>query len=79
MIVYSALHHQAIKTNYERLITQLTDSVYVANFMASERENFKHFETEIQREFKSYEYDWSFLSNNAKAIRIALKKDGLLN
>ncbi len=79
MIVYSALYHQAIKTNYERLIIQLTDSVYVANFMDSERENFKHFETEIQREFKSYEYDWSFLSNNAKAIRIALKKDGLLN
>ncbi|MFD1553113.1 hypothetical protein DNU06_12345 [Putridiphycobacter roseus] len=78
-IVYSALYNQDIKAKYEAFIVQLTDSIYVAQFMAEELKKFQHFEVEIQREFKSYEYDWSFLSNNAKAIRNALITDGLLN
>lgn len=73
-IIYGALKHETINTSYYIHLNRLSDSVYLAQFLDEIRPEIQFFEAEIQKEFKSYVYDWQKLFEDALKIRNALKK-----
>ena len=77
-VVYSALYHDTIRKYYEIYLIQLIDEEHLDQFLKSEMTKIQFFEKEIQKEFRNYKYNRSFLIKNAKAINAALVQDGLL-
>jgi len=74
MIIYSALKDSAINAAYYSELERITHPNYVQKFMDENRAQLKFLESEIQREYWTYEYDYTELEQRAREIREALKK-----
>jgi hypothetical protein len=75
-VVYSALYHKDLKNLYYQKLNTLIDSAAIKAFIEGIADDLKFFESEIQKEFGSYQYDREFLLRNGAEIRAALKYDG---
>lgn len=74
MIVYNALKYPKIRAAYDRKIKVYSDQQFVSNFLNSHQEQIQFYETELKKEYPDYQYDYSFLKENAKNIKTALEK-----
>ncbi len=57
---------------YIRCLDEITDPVWINNFLQEEEEQIRGFEKLIQVEFRDYHYDRGFLLENARKIRLEL-------
>jgi CotH kinase protein len=73
MIVYSGLKDSAINTAYYSELERITHPNYIQKFMDENRTQLKFLESEIQKEYGSYKYDYNELTQRAKDIRETLK------
>lgn len=75
-VVYSALYRPEIKEAYERILIDIVDETSIEAFKEGILPQINFFEAEIQKEFRRYSYDRTFINKNAEAIRAALIQDG---
>jgi len=59
---------------YFSYLKSYSDSSYLNTFFEKNLENLKKLNSDLQKEFKDYAYDFDFLKNNAKEIKGALEK-----
>ena len=75
-VVYSALYNDRLKAKYYDNLQLITNSAAINSFIKSIKADLTFYESEIQKEFRAYSYDWSFLPTNGTEIRKALNEDG---
>lgn len=73
-IVYKALENEQIYSEYMKALKRITSPAYVQNFISKRLSLIKFYESEIQKEYQSYQFDYSFYKRNAAEIRNALEK-----
>ncbi|MEO9533895.1 MAG: CotH kinase family protein [Crocinitomicaceae bacterium] len=71
-IVYKALENENIYKEYNQALMRFSSPEYIHNFMAKRQQKLEFYETEIQKEYKNYEFDFQYLKDNGKAIRAYL-------
>lgn len=71
-MVYKALENEEIHAEYMKALRRITAPEYIQKFMSKRSELINFYESEIQKEYKSYEFDNNFFRTNAKDIRNAL-------
>ena len=55
-----------------KALKRITSPEYVQNFISKRHTTIKFYESEIQKEYKSYEFDYDLYKNNAVYIRNVL-------
>ena len=72
MVVYAALLHPTIYDRYNEALNRVIQPDYVEDFLNRHRESLIFLESEIQKEYSDYEYNFDFLKDRATEIRNAL-------
>ncbi len=72
MVVYAALFNEKIKKSYYDALNRIIQEKYVDDFLSRHQQSLLFLESEIQKEYSDYEYDFDFLKSRAKEIRNAL-------
>lgn len=75
MIIYKALKNDGIKKAYESELLRITEPDFIDQFMAVNLKDLEFLESEIQKEYSDYSYDYDQLKNRAKEIRLAISKN----
>jgi hypothetical protein len=71
-MVYKALENEAIYDEYMKALIRFSSPEYVQDFISNRRSEIDFYEKEIQKEYRSYEFDNKFYKNSAADIRKAL-------
>ncbi|MDA7803513.1 CotH kinase family protein [Crocinitomix sp.] len=72
MVIYSALKDSAILKEYNKALKRITQEDYVDKFMKKYRTNIQFYADELQLDDSDYQFDSTFLYQNAAEIDAAL-------
>lgn len=72
MIIYNALKNPNIKAAYDTALNKITQPNYVQTFLTENNSSIRFYESELQKEYHDYSYDYELLKSTANEIRAHL-------